>query len=78
MLAVVVGTRRRLPVSQAHVSMGNYRGEFSKAVGQGLLFLLIEPANLMALTPYLCAWASYCVFLHFFACKMENNSSCTP
>ena len=40
MLAVVVGTRHRLPVSQAHVSMGNYRGEFSKAVGQGLLLLL--------------------------------------
>lgn len=78
MLAVVVGTQRRLPVSQARVSMGNYRGEFSKAVGQGLLLLLIEPANLMALTPYLCAWASYCVFLHFFACKMDNNSSCTP
>lgn len=66
MLAVVVGTQCRLPLSQAHVSVGNYRGEFSKAVGQGLLLLLIESADLMALTPYLCLGRLLCIpqFFH--------------
>lgn len=53
-MLAVVGTQGRLPVSQAHVSVRNYRGEFSKAVGQGLVLLLIESADLLALPPYLC------------------------